>query len=171
MIGRLQAGGFFKVACPTACSRENSRKAILTPLTVLVCLDGEGKTDFELLQGCVAGARTGRPFLYLFDLVHLDGWDLARVPLLHRKDLLNALLRERTDRDTSILRHSDHIVGDGPAVFAGACRFGLEGIVSKRADSVYEAGQRSRGWVKVKNPAYQREFVASWGRGNGNQLR
>src|SRR5215831_21094665 len=42
--------------------------------------------------------------------------------------------------------------GDGPTVFAHACKMGLEGIVSKRKDSPYRSG-RSRDWLKMKNPA------------------
>ena len=45
-----------------------------------------------------------------------------------------------------------HLEGDGPTVFAHACKLGLEGIVSKRLDSRYRSG-RSRHWVKMKNPA------------------
>jgi hypothetical protein len=53
-------------------------------------------------------------------------------------------------------RHDDnvflyHIEGDGPTVFAHACKMGLEGIVSKRKDSTYRSG-RSPDWLKMKNP-------------------
>jgi bifunctional non-homologous end joining protein LigD len=46
----------------------------------------------------------------------------------------------------------------GPDLFRKACEFGLEGLVSKRADRPYRAG-RSKDWVKVKNrnhPAMER---------------
>lgn len=127
----------------------------------LVCLDEEGKTDFELLQRCMAAGR-GRRLLYLFDLVYFDGWDLSRSPLLERKELLRQVLEERTDRAASLLRFSDHILGEGSRVFWHACRFGLEGIVSKRADSRYRAGKRSPDWRKTKNPVYYREFAGEW---------
>src|SRR5262245_46631010 len=57
------------------------------------------------------------------------------------------------------LRFNEHMEGDGPTVFAHACKMGLEGIVSKRKDSAYRSG-RSRHWVKSKNskhPAVKRE--------------
>jgi bifunctional non-homologous end joining protein LigD len=50
------------------------------------------------------------------------------------------------------IRFNEHIEGDGPTVFAHACKMGLEGIVSKRPGSPYRSG-RSRDWIKSKNPA------------------
>ena len=50
------------------------------------------------------------------------------------------------------IRFNKHIEGDGPTVFAHACKLGLEGVVSKRKDSAYRSG-RSPDWLKMKNPA------------------
>jgi bifunctional non-homologous end joining protein LigD len=58
------------------------------------------------------------------------------------------------------------LVGDEPAEFALACKLGLEGIVSKRKDSVYRSG-RSPDWLKMKNsdaPAVKREEEEEWGK-------
>ena len=55
---------------------------------------------------------------------------------------------------------------DGAAVFQHACKMGLEGIVSKRKDSLYRSG-RSPDWLKMKNPACEavkREAEEEWGR-------
>ena len=60
----------------------------------------------------------------------------------------------------------EHTEGDGPTVFAHACKMGLEGIVSKRKDSMYRSG-RSPDWLKMKNPAcaaVKREAEEDWGR-------
>jgi bifunctional non-homologous end joining protein LigD len=54
----------------------------------------------------------------------------------------------------------------GPVVFEHACKFGCEGIVSKRRGSRYVAG-RPDSWLKVKNPAapaVRREAEDDWGR-------
>ena len=54
--------------------------------------------------------------------------------------------------------------GDGPTVFAHARKMGLEGIVSKRKDSMYRSG-RSPDWLKMKNPAapaVKRESEEDW---------
>ena len=62
------------------------------------------------------------------------------------------------------IRFNEHIEGDGPTVFAHACKMGLEGIVSKRKDSAYRSG-RSPDWLKMKNPAapaVKREAEEDW---------
>ena len=64
------------------------------------------------------------------------------------------------------LRFNEHLEGDGPTVFAHACKMGLEGIVSKRKDSAYRSG-RSPDWLKMKNPealAVKREAEEDWSR-------
>jgi hypothetical protein len=66
------------------------------------------------------------------------------------------------------LRFNEHLEGDGPTVFAHACKMGLEGIVSKRKDSAYRSG-RSPDWLKMKNPeasAVKREAEEDWGAGS-----
>ena len=64
------------------------------------------------------------------------------------------------------IRFNEHIEGDGPTVFAHACKLGLEGIVSKRRDSTYRSG-RSPDWLNMKNPdapAVTREAEEDWAR-------
>jgi ATP-dependent DNA ligase len=64
------------------------------------------------------------------------------------------------------LRFNVHLEGDGPTIFAHACKMGLEGIVSKRKDSMYRSG-RSPDWLKMKNPtapAVKREEDEEWGK-------
>jgi len=114
-------------------------------------LDGEvaavlpdGRTSFQALQNSFSGGR--RPLAYfVFDLLHLDGDELARRSLLERKDALEGLL----GKGRGVLRYAPHVVGGGAAVFREACRLGLEGIVSKRADQAYRPG-RGASWVKTK---------------------
>jgi len=58
--------------------------------------------------------------------------------------------------------------GDGPTVFAHACKMGLEGIVSNRKDSAYRS-VRSPDWLKMKNsdaPAVKRGAEEDWGKEN-----
>ena len=64
------------------------------------------------------------------------------------------------------IRFNEHIEGDGPTVFAHACKMGLEGIVSKRKGSTYRSS-RSPDWLKMKNPsaaAATREAGEDWAR-------
>jgi len=119
-----------------------------------VVLDAEGRSSFQALQRAF-GERAPALHLFVFDLLFLDGYDVRAAPLLERKALLRRLLAAVPD--DAALRLSDHVVGQGPAVLAEACKRGAEGIVSKRADAPYRAG-RTRDWLKVKC-ARRQEFV------------
>src|SRR3954454_22113033 len=82
---------------------------------------------------CFALLRSGswvkpQAVLCAFDLIEHNGADLRREPLERRKLMLELLLR----RCRPGLGYTDHVVGDGPTIFAHACAMGLEGIVSKR---------------------------------------
>ena len=112
---------------------------------VAVLLAG-GKTSFQALQNYMGGAGGGQLVYYVFDLLHLDGYDLSGVALEARKAALQGLLE---GLNGGRLRYSDHVVGQGRRVFENACRMGMEGIVSKRRDMTYTPG-RTRGWLKVK---------------------
>ena len=72
----------------------------------------------------------GDVFLYAFDLIELNGDDLRRDPLQVRKATLASIVAKARPG----IRFNEHIEGDGPTVFAHACKLGLEGIVSKRKD-------------------------------------
>jgi bifunctional non-homologous end joining protein LigD len=50
------------------------------------------------------------------------------------------------------VQYSEHLEGDGAAIFAHACKLGLEGIVSKHREHPYRSGP-SKTWLKIKNPA------------------
>ena len=125
-------------------------------------LDGEvavvlpdGRTSFQALQNVIGGAPP-RPLVYfVFDLLHLDGEDVARLPLEQRKLGLRRLIDSLGGE--TLMRYADHVVGRGPEFFQQACRHGLEGIVSKRRDTPYQAG-RNQYWLKAKCIKRQ-EFV------------
>jgi bifunctional non-homologous end joining protein LigD len=103
-----------------------------------VVLGPDGLPRFEELRRREA-ARTA--ILYAFDLVEHDGEDLRDRPFLDRKAALARLLR---DTEAGILL-SEHIVEDGPTVFAHACRLGAEGIVSKRSTAGIDRGRARSG--------------------------
>ena len=89
------------------------------------------------------------------------GDDLRRDPLEVRKATLASIVAKTRPG----IRFNEHIEGDGPTVFAHACKMGLEGIVSKRKGSAYCSG-RSPDWLKMKNPAcaaVKREAEEDWG--------
>jgi hypothetical protein len=95
----------------------------------------------------------------------MDG--LRRNPLQVRKATLASIVAKARPG----IRFNEHIEGDGPTVFAHACKMGLEGIVSKRKDSAYRSG-RSPDWLKMKNPvapAVKREAEEDWGKEEENE--
>jgi bifunctional non-homologous end joining protein LigD len=124
-----------------------------------VACDNNSVASFDLIRHHRAN---GSVFLYAFDLIELNGDDLRRDPLEVRKATLASVLTKAGPG----IRFNKHIEGDGPTVFAHACKMGLEGIVSKRKDSAYRSG-RSPDWLKMKNadaPAVKREEEEDWGR-------
>ena len=124
----------------------------------LIALDDRGYSDFNALQHALMAGTTGTLRYMVFDLPGCDGEDLASLPLLERKRRLHALVGDGTaDRGGGVLVYSEHIAGHGPQVFEAARTHGVEGIVSKRAQSKYVSG-RSRDWLKIK-ALETREFV------------
>jgi len=119
----------------------------------IVVTDKEGKTDFGALQSFLKNPR-GKNLVYIiFDLLALDGIDLRARPLTDRKEILQKLLAEAPKN----LYYSRHVIGYGKESFAAACQAGMEGIVGKKADSVYSGG-RNGDWIKLKCDRRQ-EFV------------
>ena len=114
----------------------------------IVVLDENGISRFAALQDALAEGQHHKLVFYAFDLLYLDGWDLRKVPVERRKGLLAQFLAGHlTGR--SAIQLSDHVVGDGQALYDRASELGLEGIISKRALAPYEEG-RTLSWVKVK---------------------
>ncbi len=119
----------------------------------IAVLDPSGVPSFELLQrritvseaSAIATLARNHPVvLYVFDLLYLDGYDLRPVALLERKRLLKEIL---TTGD--VIRYSEHFAGDGAALLQAARQRGIEGVVGKRASSLYES-RRTADWVKYK---------------------
>jgi bifunctional non-homologous end joining protein LigD len=124
-----------------------------------VAYDDNGVASFDLVRHHRANDIV---FLYAFDLIELNGDDLRRDPLEVRKATLASIVSKARPG----IRFNEHLEGDGPTVFAHACKMGLEGIVSKRKDSAYRSG-RSPDWLKMKNPdapAVRREEEEEWGK-------
>ncbi|RWQ65386.1 DNA ligase D [Mesorhizobium sp.] len=121
----------------------------------IVVLADSGVSSFALLQADLSARRTDRFLYYVFDLMRLDGEDLRTEPLVERKQALQDLLGKQPDN--LAVRFSDHFAEPGKVMLEHACRMGLEGIVSKRADAPYRSG-RGLSWVKSKC-TLREEFV------------
>jgi bifunctional non-homologous end joining protein LigD len=111
----------------------------------IVIVDAQGQSSFQKLQRAMgSGIHSGFVF-QVFDLIYLDGYDLTRTPLIERKAALKAICTG----GNNIIRYSEHIQGKGDEFYQHACEYGIEGIVSKLADSTYSS-TRNRNWLKVK---------------------
>src|SRR4029450_4248897 len=97
-----------------------------------VACDDNGVASFDLIRHQRANESI---FLYAFDLIEQNGDDLRRDPLEVRKAARASIVAKASLG----IRFNEHIEGDGPTVFAHACKMGLEGIVSKRKDSAYRS--------------------------------
>jgi bifunctional non-homologous end joining protein LigD len=119
----------------------------------VVALDDEGRASFSLMQqrtgfrpgGKRAATRADVPVLYYaFDLLYLDGYDLRKLPLEDRKKKLASILVTG-----DAVRYSDHYENRGKALFEMARAKGLEGILAKKRDSIYQE-RRTSEWLKIK---------------------
>jgi hypothetical protein len=123
-----------------------------------IVTNASGLAVFDLIR---RKRHCGDAVLIAFDLIELEGEDLRRSPIEHRKRKLAKLVR----RPQAGIVVNEVFEGDGDILFARACKLGCEGIVSKRLGSMYRSG-RSPHWIKVKNPkapAVKREAEEDWG--------
>jgi bifunctional non-homologous end joining protein LigD len=121
----------------------------------VVAMDSSGRSSFQMLQQAIHKTAGKGLVLEIFDLIYIDGFNIQRTPLVERKRLLEEVVARV--RNHQVLRYSDHVEGNGTKFLKQACDFGIEGIVSKLADSPYES-TRSHNWQKVKC-LRQQEFV------------
>ncbi|MDG4876328.1 DNA ligase D [Mesorhizobium sp. WSM4935] len=121
-----------------------------------VVIDTEGRSSFQALQNALRGAPASIDF-YAFDLLQLDGEDLTGVPLVERKEKLAEILPAKSPS----LRYSDHIQGRGEELLNRFCDAGLEGVISKLADSGY-VGARDGSWLKIKCIKRQEFVLVGW---------
>jgi len=120
----------------------------------VVALAADGTTSFQALQNVFQTGRTAKLVYYVFDLLHVDGFNVTSVPLEGRKELLSKVLAGATSKS---IRLSEHLAGNGAEVFKQACRLHLEGIICKRRGRPYRPG-RGLDWLKVKC-SRREEFV------------
>lgn len=120
----------------------------------VVALDAEGRSSFQLLQSLEMEGNQAPVCFYVFDLLQLNGKSLIKLPLAQRKELLAGICQGVAEP----IRYSAEIVGDAVALLREVKRRGLEGLVGKQRDSIYEPGRRSGAWIKLKC-VNEQEFV------------
>jgi bifunctional non-homologous end joining protein LigD len=136
----------------------------------IVALDAAGRPSFHALQSRaqlktaaeIAVARRETPVvLVCFDLLHFAGLNLRAAPYFDRHRYLSQCLLPSAHLQ---LVHSGT---NAEELYAAALKSGFEGIVAKRLDSPYHAGQRSRSWLKIKAQQTTELLVGGYTRGNG----
>ncbi|HEX3080068.1 MAG TPA: non-homologous end-joining DNA ligase [Puia sp.] len=120
----------------------------------VVVFNEEGLPDFDALQ-LYDGHDT--PLTYcLFDILWMDGYDLKKLPLTDRKEILRQLLK-----GNKILRYSESF-DDGPALYEQVVQKNMEGIVAKMKDSPYIPGNRGDSWLKTPTRKRQEFVIGGW---------
>ncbi|MES5820005.1 ATP-dependent DNA ligase [Streptomyces sp. RG80] len=138
----------------------------------VLALDAQGRADFQLLQSRMGLAHSpGKAarkaaevpaHLVLFDVLHLAGRPLTALPYVRRRDRLEGLALDGPHWSTP-----GAIVGHGRQALQATREHGLEGLVCKRLDSVYEPGVRSRAWIKIRNMQSEDVVGGGWLPGKG----
>ena len=133
----------------------------------ICALNGEGASDFGLLQTALSDHKTGALVYYVFDCLFADGRDLRKEPLSARKETLEKILKPlgRSKR----IRFVRILPASGDAMLSAACKMDLEGVISKRLDAPYVSG-RGDSWTKSKCRGGQEVVIGAW-RGTPNKFR
>jgi DNA ligase D-like protein (predicted ligase) len=118
----------------------------------LVATDESGHPNFNLLQNFRSKATN--IYYYIFDLLCLENRSLAKLPYIERRDLLKKAL----PLSSKHIKISEYMDVSAAGMMEAAREHGLEGVIGKRCDSIYEPGKRSGAWVKVRLNRGQ-EFV------------
>jgi ATP-dependent DNA ligase len=111
----------------------------------IVAFDESGKPSFNTLQN---HGSSGVPLVYfIFDVMILAGRDVTKLPLEARQELLEAKILPKLAEP---VRYPGVLNARLPDLIKSVKASGLEGFVAKRRDSIYEVGQRSGSWRKMR---------------------
>jgi bifunctional non-homologous end joining protein LigD len=123
----------------------------------VVYLNDDGTPNFDMLQNAATANKEQLTYM-VFDLIWYDGHLLTDVPLLERKELLSALIAHKS----SYYQYNDHIATIGKEMFNLIEQKGLEGIVAKRKDSLYNFDKRSKLWLKIRHMKHDEYVIGGW---------
>jgi bifunctional non-homologous end joining protein LigD len=143
--------------------------AALAKLDLNMVIDGEivvlnenGLSNFGALQNWRSEAD-GELYYYVFDIIWWDGLNFSSLPCKDRKAILREALPSK-----SVIRISEHFEASGLEFFESARKIGLEGIIAKQEDSIYQSGERSRDWLKIKSNKRQEVVIGGYTRNEGS---
>jgi bifunctional non-homologous end joining protein LigD len=123
----------------------------------IIVVNDKGAADFSDLQGWRSEAD-GQLVFYLFDVLWLDGKDLMNLPLSERRKILQSIVPKNHD----IIKKSETFDIPGAELFTMTDKLGLEGIIAKKANSLYIPGTRSKDWLKIKTEKRQEAIIGGY---------
>jgi bifunctional non-homologous end joining protein LigD len=141
----------------------------------IIALNEDGVPSFQAIQQRIGLQRESDitrmmgevpVYFYAFDILWAGGYDVRGGPLHDRKTLLRQLLLP--DDTISLLEHFDT---DGESAYKGAVSAGLEGVIAKRRDSVYDSGKRGKAWLKIKATTEDDFVVGGFTSGSGGRKK
>lgn len=128
----------------------------------IVVVNKKARADFAALQEWRSEAD-GQLRYYVFDLLWLEGHDLTGLPLSERTLILKQLIPP----DNELIQFSASFDTTGTTFFKQAQKLGLEGIMAKKKDSIYEPGKRTKNWLKIKTEKTQEVVIAGYTKNEG----
>lgn len=128
----------------------------------ILVLNDKGISNFGALQNWRSEAD-GNLVYYVFDILWYEGKNLMNLPLIQRQAILRSVLPATDDR----VRQSKVFEKTGIEFFNAAERIGLEGIIAKKASSVYTSDLRSKEWLKIKVQRRQEVIIAGFTKNAG----
>ena len=128
----------------------------------IVVVNDKGIPDFSDLQAWRSEAD-GHLNFYLFDILWLDGLDVMGLPLIERRQILKSIVPQN-----SIIKLSENFDATGKEFFALADKMGLEGIMAKKASSIYTPDSRTKEWLKIKTEKRQEAIIGGYTQNEGS---
>ncbi|MEO8819653.1 MAG: DNA ligase D [Ginsengibacter sp.] len=122
----------------------------------IVSVNKNGLADFSSLQGWRSEAD-GALVYYVFDILWYDGKDLMELPLNQRREILKSVLPH-----SETIKLSENFETNGMEFFKLAQEMSLEGIMAKKAESLYFPGKRSKDWLKIKTQQRQEVVIGGF---------
>ncbi len=124
----------------------------------IIVVNENGVADFSKLQEWRSEAD-GELVYYLFDILWMEGYDLTTLPLIERKKILQLIAPQ-----SASIRVSESFDTGANEFFEVAKKMKLEGIIAKKAQSIYMPGFRSKEWLKIKTETRQEAIIAGYTR-------
>ncbi|MFN2458908.1 MAG: DNA ligase D [Chitinophagaceae bacterium] len=124
----------------------------------IIVVNEQGVPDFSNLQEWRSEAD-GQLGFYVFDILWLEGTDVMGLPLTARREILRSVIP-----NNDIIKHSENFDASGSEFFALADKLGLEGIMAKKADSIYIPDARTKHWLKIKTEKRQEMVIGGYTR-------